>query len=133
MIKLPFSPCLSGLPEANLWPTPSKHVDLDRRYNLLFLKSVSHSVMSNSFPPHGLYSPPGSSIHRILQARILKWVTMPSSEGVFPTQGWNPGLLHCRQILYCLSHQGSSLINTQNDQWNILLFFLNFGPRWLRW
>ena len=28
-------------------------------------------------------------------------------QGIFPTQGWNPGLLHCRQILYCLSHQGS--------------------------
>ena len=29
--------------------------------------------------------------------------------GIFPTQGLNPDLLHCRQILYCLSHQGSSL------------------------
>ena len=28
-------------------------------------------------------------------------------QGIFPTQGWNPGLLHCRQIL--LSHQGSLL------------------------
>ena len=28
-------------------------------------------------------------------------------QGIFPTQGWNPGLLHCRQILFCLSHQGS--------------------------
>ena len=27
--------------------------------------------------------------------------------GVFPTQGWNPGLPHCRQILYHLSQQGS--------------------------
>ena len=26
--------------------------------------------------------------------------------GIFPTQGSSPGLLHCRQILYCLSHQG---------------------------
>ena len=29
-------------------------------------------------------------------------------QGVFPTQGLNPGLLHCRQTLYHLSHQGSS-------------------------
>jgi len=29
---------------------------------------------------------------------------------IFPTQGWNPGLLHCRQTLYLLSHQGSPLI-----------------------
>ena len=27
-------------------------------------------------------------------------------QGIFPTQGLNPGLLHCRQILYHLSHQG---------------------------
>ena len=54
------------------------------------------------------YSPPGSSVHGILQARILEWVAIPLFQGIFPTQGWNPGLcLHCRQILYCLSHQGS--------------------------
>ena len=28
-------------------------------------------------------------------------------QGIFPAQGLNPGLLHCRQILFCLSHQGS--------------------------
>ena len=27
-------------------------------------------------------------------------------QGIFLTQGLNPGLLHCRQILYCVSHQG---------------------------
>ena len=39
----------------------------------------------------------------ILQARMLESVTMPSSTGIFPTQGSNPclqRLLHCRQILY---------------------------------
>ena len=52
------------------------------------------------------FSPPGSSVHGVLQARILEWVAMPFSRGsIFPTQGWNPGLLHCRQILYCLSYQ----------------------------
>ena len=29
---------------------------------------------------------------------------------IFSTQGLNPGLPHCRQILYCLSHQGSGLL-----------------------
>ena len=29
-------------------------------------------------------------------------------QGIFPTQGSNPGLLHCRQTLYRLSHQGRS-------------------------
>ena len=28
-------------------------------------------------------------------------------QGIFPTQGLNPGLLHCRRILYHLSHQGN--------------------------
>ena len=32
-------------------------------------------------------------------------------QGIFPTQGWNLGPLHCRQILYHLSHQGRA-INT---------------------
>ena len=29
-------------------------------------------------------------------------------QGILPTQGLNLGLLHCKQILYCLSHQGST-------------------------
>ena len=32
--------------------------------------------------------------------------------GIFPTQGSNRGLLHCRQILYHLSHQGNTLLCT---------------------
>ena len=53
---------------------------------------------------------PGPSAHGILQARILEWVSMPFSKGIFPIQGSNLGLLHYRQILYCLSHQGSLLL-----------------------
>ena len=55
--------------------------------------------MSDSFQPHDLYSPwnsPGHNTgvgsHSLLQ-------------GVFPTQGVNPGLLHCREILYHLGPQ----------------------------
>ena len=36
----------------------------------------------------------------VLQASIVEWVAMPSSRGIFPTQGSNPGLLCCRHILY---------------------------------
>ena len=54
-------------------------------------------------------SPPGSSVHGILQVRILEWVAVPFSRG-FSTQGLNPGLPHCRQILFHLSHQGSPRI-----------------------
>ena len=51
-------------------------------------------------------SPPGSSVHGILQARILEWIAISFSKGIFPTQGSNLDLLHCKQILYCLNHQG---------------------------
>ena len=43
----------------------------------------------------------------ILQARILEWVVVPFSRGIFPTQGLNLGLQNCRWILYQLSYQGS--------------------------
>ena len=38
-------------------------------------------------------SPAGSSFYGILQARILEWVAMPSSRGIFLTQGSNPCIL----------------------------------------
>ena len=47
---------------------------------------------------------PGSSVHQILQARILEWVAISFSRGIFPGQGLNPSLLYCGQILYHLSH-----------------------------
>ena len=52
-------------------------------------------------------SPPGSSIHGILQARILEWVAIPFSRGSSPAQWLKLALPHCRQILYRPSHQGS--------------------------
>ena len=50
-------------------------------------------------------SPPGSSVHGILQVGILEWIAIPFSRG--SSLGLNQGLLHCRQVLYYLSHQGS--------------------------
>ena len=41
-------------------------------------------------------------------------------QGIFPTQGSNPGLLHCGQTLYCLSHQGI-------EQFTIGCFILSFN------
>ena len=49
-------------------------------------------------------------IHGILQARILEWEAFHFSRGIFPNQGSNPGLLHCRGILYQLSHKWSPRI-----------------------
>ena len=39
-------------------------------------------------------SPPGSSIHGMLQGRTLEWAAVSSSRGSSPHQGWNPRLLH---------------------------------------
>ena len=42
---------------------------------------------------------PGSSLHGILQARVLEWVAIFLLQGIFPTQGSNPSLPHSRQTL----------------------------------
>ena len=66
--------------------------------------SESHSVMCDSFQLHGLYSPrnsPGQNTG----VRSLSLL-----QGIFPTQGWNPGVPHCRWILYQLSLKGSPRI-----------------------
>ena len=88
---------------------------------------VGHSVMSNSCDPVKC-SPPGTSVHGILQARILgSWVFLNSRVGcrfllqrIFPNQESIPGPLHCRQVLYHLRHQGSPVrctsdLNAKDD------------------
>ena len=51
-------------------------------------------------------------VHGILQARILenKGKSLSLFQGIFPTQGSNSGLPHCRWILYQLRHKGSPII-----------------------
>ena len=66
--------------------------------------SESRSVMSDSMRPHGLDSPwnsPGQNTG-VGNLSLL--------QGIFQTQGSNPGLPHCRQSLYQLSHKGSPRI-----------------------
>ena len=69
----------------------------------------SHSVVSDSLRPH-----------RLQPARLFRLWDFPGNstgvdchfllQGIFPTQGSNPGLPHCRQRLYHLSHQGSPFL-----------------------
>ena len=40
---------------------------------------------------------PGSCVHGLFQAIVLEWISISFSRGIFPTQGSNPGLPHCRQ------------------------------------
>ena len=50
------------------------------------------------------------TVHGILQARYTGVGSLSLLQGIFLTQGLNPGLLHCRRILYQLSHKGSPRI-----------------------
>ena len=66
--------------------------------------SEGRSAVSNSLWPHGLYIPwnsPGQNTG-VGSLSLL--------QGIFPTQGSNPGLLHCGWILYQLSHKQSPRI-----------------------
>ena len=51
-------------------------------------------------------SPPGSSVHWYSPGKNTGVGCHGLLQGIFPTQGSNPGLLHCRWILYRLNHQG---------------------------
>ena len=67
-------------------------------------ESESCSVVSGSLRPQGLHSPwnsPGQNTG----VGILSLL-----QGIFPTQVSNPGLPHCRRILYQLSHKGNPRI-----------------------
>ena len=52
-------------------------------------------------------SPPGSSVHGVSPGKNTGVGCHALLQGIVPTQGSNPGLLHCRWIRYHLSHQGS--------------------------
>ena len=62
------------------------------------------SVVSNSLRPPGSYSPQNSP------GQNTGVGSLSLLQGIFPTQGSNPGLPHCRRILYRLSHKGSPRI-----------------------
>ena len=64
------------------------------------------SVMSDSLWPHGLYSPWNSPS----QSTGVGSLFLP--QGIFPTQGLNPGLLQCRWIPYQLSYRDYKVFKT---------------------
>ena len=76
--------------------------------------------MSNSLRLPGLYSPWNSS------GQNTGVGSLSLLQGIFPTQGSNSGLLHCRRILYQLSHKGSPRIL----EWIAYLF--SKGSSWPR-
>ena len=90
------------------WGQEEKGVTKDEMigwcHGLNWCESESFSVMSDSLQPHGLYSYWNSS------GQNTGVGSLSLLQGIFPTQGWNPGLPHCRWILYQLSHQESPRI-----------------------
>ena len=85
-------------------------------------------------------SPTGSSVHGISQARILEWVAMPFSRVSSQPRDQTWGLLHGRQFLYHLSHQGILLNPTDITSWkfSISSSFVSYSstslliaPSWL--
>ena len=59
--------------------------------------SVAPSFMTQCDPVD--CSLPGSSVHGVFQVRILGVGCHSLLQGIFPTEGSNPGLSHCRQVL----------------------------------
>ena len=76
---------------------------------------LSRLVMSDSLQPHGLS---GSSVHGDSPGKNAVVDFHALLQGIFPTQGLNPGLLHCTWILYQLSYQGNPdiMLSTFNSQ-----------------
>ena len=69
---------------------------------------LSHSVMPSFLRPHGLH--PARLLCPWGFSREEHWVVCHALlQGIFPTQRSNPGLPHCRWILYQLNHQGSHI------------------------
>ena len=91
------------------------------------------SVLSDSLQPLD-YSPPGASVHEDSPSENTR-VGCHALQRIFPAQGLNPGLLHCRQILYHLSTRKSQ------EYWSTLVLLqgifltqeLNQGLLHCRW
>ena len=79
-------------------------------------ESESRSVMSDSLQPRGLYNPWNSPGQNTGVGSLFLL------QGIFPTQGSNPGLLHCGRILYQLNHKESPL----TQRWVYLNSFKHF-------
>ena len=93
--------------------------------NLLLTVKVLVIQLSPSLCHPKDYSPQGSSVHGILQARILTRAGCHFLlQGIFLTQGSNPGLLHCRQILNHLSHQRRPQSSVRSTE--MLLYLKSF-------
>ena len=95
-------------------------------------ESVSHSVMSDSLRSHG-HSPPGSSIHEFLQARILEWVAMPSSKRSSQPRDTTQASLTVGKFFPFWATRGTPYLKIISPLrawgWYCAVFFKPFGDR----
>ena len=101
--------CPSALPKEKSHTATSLKIAGIIHLFLFFFSSVAQSCPT-------LGDAMDSSVQGVLQARILEWVAFSLLLGIFPTQDLNRGLLHCRQILYQLSYQGSPWTIRRSNQ-----------------
>ena len=80
----------------------------DRIEWIVVLCLVTQLCLTLWDPTH--YSPPVSSVYEDSPGKNTRLGCHALLQGILPTQGLNPGLSHCRQILYCLSHQERVLL-----------------------
>ena len=80
----------------------------------IIIKSESQSCLS--LCNHMDCSPPGSTVHGILQTKILEWVAFPFSRGSSQPRGWTRVSPHYGQILYCLRHQRCPIVNEDRNK-----------------
>ena len=92
------------------------------RRNLMCVRMFSCLVGPTHCNPMDC-SLPASSVHGIFQARILEWVAISSSRGIFPTQGSNPRLLHWQADSLPVSHLGSPGISQRSQFCLVQSFF----------
>ena len=100
----PFSSCLLSFPASGCFPVSQFSTSGGQRIGVSASASVLPMNSQNWFllGLTGLISAQGT-LKNLLQHHSSK----ASIQGIFTTQGLNPGLPHCRQILYQLSHKGS--------------------------
>ena len=93
---------------------------------------LSHSVVSKSLQLHGLQ--PTGLLCPCGFSRQAYWSDCHALlQGIFPTQGQNPGLPHCRQILYHLSH-AESIRYHKGKKMNFYLFltlYRKISSKWI--
>ena len=91
-------------------PTLTKYLRTSKewlKYSALVLNNFLKVEVAQSCP---IFCDPIDLVCGILQAGLLEWVAFPFSRGSSQPRDQNPGLPHCRWILYQLSHKGSTRV-----------------------